>query len=104
MPYKSKEQATEASKERMRRHRLRPNVTPKDVTPKALRPVTPKVPITGGAKTIYVTAEKAARLLLICQSLDRQSQGLRGKENLLDLVRYGCSGPTMSGVKESLCH
>ena len=44
----------------------------------------------------------AAKLLMVCQALDKQMPGLQGKENLLDVVRYGCSGPTMASVKASL--
>ena len=44
----------------------------------------------------------AAKLLMVCQALDKQMPGLQGKENLLDMVRYGVSGPTMASVKASL--
>lgn len=44
----------------------------------------------------------AAKLLMVCNALDKQMPGLQGKENLLDMVRYGVSGPRMSSVKASL--
>jgi len=45
--------------------------------------------------------ERAAKLLMICRSLDKETRGLDNKkENLLDLVRYG--RPTMREVYSKL--
>jgi len=46
--------------------------------------------------------EKAAKLLMICNALDKEVTGLTGKVNLLSQVRYGVSGPTFTQVKASL--
>ena len=91
MPYKEKSMKSLRQKQR------------RDEAPVKVKPLgeAPKV-ITHGTKTIYVTAEKAAKLLMACNALDKQMQGLQGKESLLDMVRYGVHGPTMSSVKVSL--
>ena len=46
--------------------------------------------------------EKAAKLLMICNALDKEVTGLPGKVNLLSQVRYGVSGSTFTQVKTSL--
>lgn len=89
-------------KERMKRYRNRKrneSVTEEEESVTLRNGMTK---ITGGAKPIYVNTEKAARLLLICQSLDRTVSGLTRGVNLLSQVRYGVRGPTMQGVMESL--
>lgn len=41
--------------------------------------------------------EKLAKILTVAKSLDKDIVGLSGKkENLMDLVRYGVSGPTLN--------
>lgn len=102
MPYKNTEQKIRRQKQRRDEA---PTIieAPKGEAPVKMKPLAeaPR-PIVHGTKTIYVTAEKAAKLLMVCQALDKQISGLQGKENLLNMVRYGVSGPTMAGVKESL--
>ena len=100
MPYKETQKQKEAN--RLASKRRRDKV--KGMTPAGYdaQGMTGAKAITHGTKTIYVTAEKAAKLLMVCHALDRQISGLQGKENLLNMVRYGVSGPTMAGVKESL--
>ena len=45
----------------------------------------------------------AAKLLLICKSLDKTTLGLDGERvNLLSMVRYGVAGPTLESVKACL--
>ena len=51
---------------------------------------------------ITVDTTGAAKLLMVCNALDRQMGGLTGNESLLDLVRYGVYGPTMREVKARL--
>jgi len=59
--------------------------------------------IKGGTKDILVDTKTAARLLLICKALDKTMPGLDGERvNLLSMVRYGVTGPTMEGVAGSL--
>lgn len=47
-----------------------------------------------------VSVEKAAKLFLICQALDKQIRGLNKPVNMLDEVRWG--GSTLRGIKEKL--
>ena len=58
--------------------------------------------LTGGDKPVCVTVEQAAKLLLICNALDKYIHGLDGKVSLLSMVRYGVSGPTLEQVKSQL--
>ena len=59
--------------------------------------------IIGGKKEILVNVEEAAKLLMVCNALDRTVTGLTGQRiNLLSLVRYGISGPTMADIKAQL--
>jgi len=51
-------------------------------------------------KKIIVGTKKAGKLLLICNSLDKEMGGLGGKVNLLTQVRYGVYGPTLYDVKK----
>ena len=56
-----------------------------------------------GSQGVTVDAEKAAKLLMIANSLNRDYIALDGKKGKLsDLVRYGIDGPTMTQVKERL--
>lgn len=56
-----------------------------------------------GSQVIEVDTRKAAKLLLICNALNREVTGLDGKRvNLLSMVRYGVFGPTFTQVKASL--
>ncbi|KKL80757.1 hypothetical protein LCGC14_2001550 [marine sediment metagenome] len=92
-PYKDKEMKSQRQKERRRGEALN-----------TLKPLSEALNmITGGKKPIYVDTERAAKLLLISKSLDKEVTGLDGRRvNLLSMVRYGIFGPTMSDVKESL--
>ena len=77
------------ARERMRRYRDRN------------KSVTLSGSVTG--KDVTVDTERAAKLLLICNALDKSVTGLSGqKVNLLTMVRYGISGPTMESVREQL--
>ncbi|MAF43077.1 MAG: hypothetical protein CMI54_02755 [Parcubacteria group bacterium] len=61
------------------------------------------VTLKGGVKEIMVDAEKAGKLVMICQALDREVTGLDGKRaSLLGMVSYGVFGPTMETVKRQL--
>ena len=56
-----------------------------------------------GNTVIEVDVERAAKLLMICKSLDRQVSGLGGSHaNLLSMVRYGINGPTFASIKARL--
>ena len=77
------------ARERMRRYRDRN------------KSVTLSGSVTG--EDVTVDTERAAKLLLICNALDKSVTGLSGqKVNLLTMVRYGISGPTMESVREQL--
>ena len=57
----------------------------------------------GKGITSGITLERAAKLLLICRALDCKVIGLGGRQvSLLDEVRYGVLGSTMSEVKSIL--
>jgi len=94
MPYKDKTKYQEYNRKRMRVARGGTSVQPKPDSS-----VQPVVQLTG---EITVDVKKAAKLLMICNSLNKQIGGLNGKENMLDLVRYGVNGPTMRVVMEKL--
>ena len=48
---------------------------------------------------VTIDTKRAAKLLLICKSLDKDITGLDGKKlNLLTLVRYGIGGLTLKEV------
>ena len=77
------------AKERMRRYRA--------------KTVTDSVTKRGSVTTQSVTVERAAELLMVCRSLDKEVRGLDGESvNLLTMVRYGVSGPTMDEVNNLL--
>ena len=81
MPYKDKVLQREAVRRAVQKHRG----------------------ITETSQGITVDTKKAAKLLLLCKSLDKEVTGLDGKRvNLLTMVRYGISGPTLSEIKRSL--
>ncbi|KKM61550.1 hypothetical protein LCGC14_1530580 [marine sediment metagenome] len=47
--------------------------------------------------------DTAAKLLQVCNALDKTVTGLDGKKvNLLSMVRYGVNGPTLTTVSEML--
>ncbi len=47
--------------------------------------------------------DTAAKLLQVCNALDKTVTGLDGKKvNLLSMVRYGVNGPTLTTVSETL--
>ena len=47
--------------------------------------------------------DTAAKLLQVCNALDKTVTGLDGKRvNLLSMVRYGVNGPTLTTVSETL--
>lgn len=81
----------EQARERMKRYRQRN----KDgsVTSSVVPSVT---------DSVTVSTEKAAKLLLICRSLDKVVAGLDGQTNLLEMVRFGIFGLTMLEVKNRL--
>lgn len=58
--------------------------------------------LTGGDKPVCVTVEQAAKLLMICNALNKYIHGLDGRVNLLTMVRYGVYGPTLEQVKSQL--
>ena len=79
------------AKERMQRYREK----------KRNETVTLLDSVTRGSVT--VDTNKAAKLLLICNALDKDVRGLDGnKTNLLSMVRYGIFGPTMDRVQAIL--
>lgn len=89
-----------SNKERQQKHRNEK----RNENPKRNENVTKTIAITGGVKPVLVNSEKAAKLMMICKELDKEMAGLGSKkENLLDLVRYGVSGPTMREVRDILC-
>lgn len=52
---------------------------------------------------VTLDTKKAAKLLMICKSLDKETIGLDGKRvNLLTMVRYGVEGPTFKEVRDRL--
>ena len=88
MPYKDQAMKSQRQKER------RKGEAPAILKPQSEAPMKP-------LKTI--DTEKAAKLLLICNALDKEVIGLDGKKvNLLSMVRYGVNGPTLEKVKIQL--
>ncbi|KKM88984.1 hypothetical protein LCGC14_1253230 [marine sediment metagenome] len=71
MPYKDKEQRTEASRLSMQKKR---------------QGLTQGLTLDNG---VYIDKEKAIKLMKIHSSLDKRIAGLSGTDNMLDLVRYG---------------
>lgn len=54
-------------------------------------------------KGVTVDTEKAGKLLMICNALDKEVTGLDGKGvNLLTMVRYGVEGLTLKGIRDKL--
>ena len=52
---------------------------------------------------IEVSVEKAAKLLMIAKSLDKEYTDLSGKKGKLsDMVRYGVNGLTMTEIRDRL--
>ena len=45
---------------------------------------------------------KQRRLAMVMRALDKDTQGLNGKENLLSLVRYGINGITLKEIQAKL--
>jgi len=46
--------------------------------------------------------ERAAKLLMVSNALDKTVTGLHGKESLSDMVRNGINGPTLTEVRARL--
>ena len=106
MPYKDTQKQKDYDKERKRRTR-QGRTSEEDVLPENPQDVLPEMEgltmISGGVKPIYVGVEKAAKLLMICNALDKSVHGLDGKKvSLLSVVRYGISGPTFTEIKGQL--
>ena len=79
MSYRDKEKQKEATKDRVRRYRNKQKgVTLEGVTLKGVTDY-----------SITIDKERAVKLLRVCHHLDRDITGLYGRENMLDLVRYG---------------
>ena len=96
--YKDKEKQKEADRERQRRYRQ--GVTKGVTEPQG---VTRVEPIKGVTSVEGVTKERAGKLLMICNALDKTMTGLDGKpQSLLTMVRYGVYGPTFREIKEQL--
>ena len=54
-------------------------------------------------QALHVDTLTAAKLLQVCNALDKTVTGLDGKKvNLLSMVRYGVNGPTLTTVSETL--
>ena len=88
MPYKDTEKQRKAVRDAVEKHRgITKGITEEGIT----------------GQGITVDAEKAAKLLMVANSLNRDYIALDGKKGKLsDLVRYGVNGPTMTQVKERL--
>ena len=84
----------EYQKEWTRRKRL--STKPAKVSTEMVKMSTKEGVSTG----LVVDKEKAIKLLKVCSALDRTVAGLYGRENMLDMVRYG--DLTMREVRERL--